>query len=80
MVQQSIDKPTGTLEEEMRLTAEAGHSVWVRYDQFRERKHFTILIDGERLCDTDKPAWALRVFRVMEEKSCNAGGEMASTE
>lgn len=48
-----------TLEAEMKRVAELGHSVWIRYDRFREHHYFTLLLDTERLCDTDDPVGAL---------------------
>jgi hypothetical protein len=33
----------------------AGCHILVRYDPLREKNNFTIVIDRERLCDTDDP-------------------------
>ena len=49
-----------TLESEMRRVSELGNCVWIRYDRWREHHFFTILLNNERLCDTDDPIGALQ--------------------
>ena len=54
----SLDKPT--LESEMKRVSELGHDIRIRYDRWRKFCRFTILLDNERLCDTDYPVGALQ--------------------
>jgi hypothetical protein len=47
------------LVQEMQRLAEEGVQVWVRNDTHRDSSIFTILLHGERYCDTDDPAGVL---------------------
>ena len=51
------------MEELMRKIGEYGFAIAVRYDTQRDSNNFTImLMNGERICDTDTPTRVLRGF------------------
>jgi hypothetical protein len=48
----------------MSLIGEQGHQTWVKYDNYRDKNNYTIIIDGERIGDTDDPYTLLKDYIV----------------
>ena len=51
--------PLFTLDELMQQLGDLGHRTMLRYDPDRVGQCFTLVFDGERVCDTDEPFEAL---------------------
>jgi len=51
-----------TVEGLMKLIGNNGHFVLVRYDHIRDKYKFTVVIDNERLGDTDEPLELLKKY------------------
>ena len=59
---------TDKLLEIMEKYGKKGHSVIVRYDPFRERANWTVIVDSERLGDTNNPVELLEKFNLLLTK------------